>query len=580
MQKIAQFGICILICVIGSMTGCRFGGLNCVRAVPVFDSQNASGVPDASQIEIARTLYCDGCKLDRDKDAGCIAQYVCAAQTIWPVVAAEAVASDGGDGTSAKIYNQCLRRIIDSGQEYGLFKPQSGQFLVSPSSSDWIPILYRGFTWDPQDFDLVIPATTEVSKKLNQDYRCSGVGVPVVVINKRLEGERFLRDQQAFAATLVLRCARSDEESPSGFVFEFVDPLRARSVNVDGFEVSVARDLSAPIAYRISKRDKNYLEGFLQPGTTDEGPGLYTVEPYQPGKIPVVFVHGLLSDPFTWSNAANELRARPELISRFQLWGFQYPTGEPFLKSAAVLRGHLNAITKKLDPNGEDPALSQIILIGHSMGGLVAKLQVTYSEDQLWNSISKVPLDCLVTTEETRMALRDAFYFQPVPTVSRVVFLGTPHWGSPKANRPIGRLGTKLVDEPSSMNEIREQLLRDNPEAFTEEFTRRIPTSIDLLRPESPLLRKMNCLNFSESVRLNSIIGCGYYLLGVGDSDKVVPVQSARIPGVESERLIISKHTKINSNEMVLEELFRILETHLVDPCLSGTSFSVDGLQE
>ena len=130
------------------------------------------------------------------------------------------------------------------------------------------------------------------------------------------------------------------------------------------------------------------------------------------------------------------------------------------------------------------------------------------------------------------------------------------------------------------MNEIREQLLRDNPEAFTREFTRRIPTSIDLLRPESPLLRKMNCLNFSESVRLNSIIGCGYYLLGAGDSDKVVPVKSARIPGVESERLIISKHTKINSNEMVLEELFRILETQLVEPCLSETSFSVDGLQE
>ncbi len=580
MHKLAPFGLCVLVCVIGCVSGCRFGGVDCVGMVPFCQPRSDAEASGVTQIEMAEMLYRDGCKLERAKDAGCLAQYFCAAQTIWPVVASEAVGSDGANRRASKIYKQCLRNIIDSAQEFGLFEPQAGRLMLSPSGGDCVPILFRGFPWDPQDFDLVIPATSEVSKKLNHDFRCNGVGVPLVVINKRLEGERFLRDQQAFAATLVLRRAHPEEASSCGFVFEFSDPLRVRSINFDGFEVAIARDLSAPIAYRIAKRDKNYLEGFLQPGTTDEGPGLYTVEPYQAGKIPVVFVHGLLSDPFTWSNAANEIRARPELNSRYQIWGFQYPTGEPFLKSAAVLRDHLNAITKKLDPHGEDPALSEIVLIGHSMGGLVAKLQVTFSGDQLWNSISKIPLDCLVTTEETRLALRDAFYFEPVPTVSRVVFLGTPHAGSPKANRPVGRLGTKLVDEPSSMNAIRNQLLRDNPGAFTEEFERRIPTSIDLLRPESPLLQEMNCLKYSDSVRLHSIIGCGYYLVGSGDSDKVVPVTSARISEVESERLIISKHTKINSNEKALEELYRILECHLVEPRVSETGYVVGRLQE
>ncbi|MGB1929194.1 MAG: hypothetical protein ACPHO8_07785, partial [Mariniblastus sp.] len=269
MQKSAQFWICVLISLIGGAAGCRFDSADRVHTVPFFQANNNSGVSGASQIENAKTLLRDGCRLDGDQDAGCIAQYLCAAQTIWPVVASEAVSNDLENSSAAKIYNQCLRRIIDSGQEYGLFQPQTGQFLPSPSSGEWIPILYRGFPWDPQDFDLVIPAATEVSKKLNHDYRCNGLGVPVVVINKRLEGERFLRDQQAFAATLVLREARPDEGLSCGFVFEFIDPLRVRSVNVGGCEVAVARDLSAPIAYRISKRDKNYLEGFLQPGTTD-----------------------------------------------------------------------------------------------------------------------------------------------------------------------------------------------------------------------------------------------------------------------------------------------------------------------
>ena len=69
-------------------------------------------------------------------------------------------------------------------------------------------------------------------------------------------------------------------------------------------------------------------------------------------------------------------------------------------------------------------------------------------------------------------------------------------------------------------------------------------------------------------MRLHSIIGCGYYLFGSGDSDKVVPVASARNPWVDSELLIISKHTKINSNEAALEELYRILQTHLVEQCV------------
>ncbi|MDE0936515.1 MAG: alpha/beta fold hydrolase [Mariniblastus sp.] len=564
MQKSAQLGICVLIFVIGIALGCRGGEVHRVLKAPFSQSK----IAEASQIETAESLYRDGLKLDCNQDAGCIAQYFCAARAVWPVMESDAIGSDCPNGAAAEIYNRCLRKMIDRGQQYGCFEPRAGRLLLGPSSEDCVPIFYRGFPWDPQDFDVVMVASTEVSKKLNHDYRCSGMGVPVVVINKRLEGERFLRDEQAFAATLILRRNRPDEESPCGFVFEFIDPLRADSIRVGGRDIAIARDISAPIAYRISQRDKNYLEGFLQPGTTDEGPGLYLVEPYQPGKIPVVFVHGLLSDPFTWSNAANELRARPQLNSRYQIWGFQYPTGEPFLKSAAVLRDHLNAITHKLDPEGADPALSQIVLIGHSMGGLVAKLQVTSSGDQLWNAISKTPLDCLVTTEETRAALENAFCFDPVPTVSRVVFLGTPHSGSPKANRPIGRLGTRLVDEPSSMNAIREQLIRDNPRAFSKEFERRIPTSIDLLRPQSPLLQEMNCLKFSDSVRLHSIIGCGYYLFGSGDSDKVVPVASARNPWVDSELLIISKHTKINSNEEALEELYRILQTHLVEQCL------------
>ena len=140
-------------------------------------------------------------------------------------------------------------------------------------------------------------------------------------------------------------------------------------------------------------------------------------EPYQPGKIPLVFVHGLLSDPFTWANLANEIRARPDVLQRYQLWAYEYATGEPFLKSAAVLRRQLHEVQLQMDPSGSDAALSGVVLIGHSMGGLVSKLQVTYSGNQLWESVSCLPFESIVTTPATRMDLAESFFFDPSPIV-------------------------------------------------------------------------------------------------------------------------------------------------------------------
>src|SRR6185437_8867600 len=106
---------------------------------------------------------------------------------------------------------------------------------------------------------------------------------------------------------------------------------------------------------------------------------LVMLAPYQPGKIPVVFVHGLLSDPTTWITLGNSLNSQPWFRERYQVWAFRYPSGVPFLISAATLRRELNAAIAASPGAAEDPAVSQMVLIGHSMGGLISKLQVTDS---------------------------------------------------------------------------------------------------------------------------------------------------------------------------------------------------------
>jgi hypothetical protein len=286
------------------------------------------------------------------------------------------------------------------------------------------------------------------------------------------------------------------------------------------------------------------------------------LEPYQAGKIPLLLIHGLFSDPMTWMDLANELLAESDLYERYQIWAFRYPTGSGFFEQAAELREQLQVARALLDPMGADPALSQMVLMGHSMGGLVAKLQVTDSSDLLWSSVARVPIDAVTATLKVRSELERTLFFSPQPFISQVVFIGTPHDGSGAAMRLTGRLASGLVTFSQARNQDWDQLMRDNPGAFDPRLKDRPPTSVDLLEPANPLLGAMRQLRFSSCVRLHSIIGTGGWSLQHGPSDGIVPVTSARHHGVESEFFVESRHARLHRDQQTVAEVKRILRLH------------------
>src|SRR5262249_35041719 len=154
---------------------------------------------------------------------------------------------------------------------------------------------------------------------------------------------------------------------------ELYNPLTVQGVHVRGLHVPLEYDLTTPLAYCLSKTDLEgapYL-GFLSADRLRDRSGIYLFEPYQPGKIPVVMTHGLLSAPLTWTPLFNDLRADPVLREHFQFWFSLYPTGNPYLATAADLRLALAHLRSELDPHRRDPALDQMVFVGHSMGGLV-----------------------------------------------------------------------------------------------------------------------------------------------------------------------------------------------------------------
>ena len=84
----------------------------------------------------------------------------------------------------------------------------------------------------------------------------------------------------------------------------------------------------------------------------------------------------------------NELRGDPALRDRYQFWLFMYPTGIPFPASAAHLRQALDDLREVVDPGRADSALDRMVVVGHSMGGLIAKMMVLDSGDALWNLVA------------------------------------------------------------------------------------------------------------------------------------------------------------------------------------------------
>jgi hypothetical protein len=202
------------------------------------------------------------------------------------------------------------------------------------------------------------------------------------------------------------------------------------------------------------------------------------------------------------------------------------------------------------------------------------EVTVTYSGTSLWNAVASVPPEQIRTDPATRAALGDAFFFDPSYHVGRVIYIGTPHLGSSWAVRTAGRLGSALV-EPSPLAESRQaQLIRDNPNVFSDEISQRFPTSVDLLEPTSPLLNATTRLPYRRNVALHSIIGERHSPLGSDPSDGIVPVSSARLPGVASEKVVDCRHMQLPHNEVVAAEVIRLLVEHAqaIDVSMPGST--------
>jgi pimeloyl-ACP methyl ester carboxylesterase len=291
------------------------------------------------------------------------------------------------------------------------------------------------------------------------------------------------------------------------------------------------------------------------------GQGLFFLEPYRAGRIPIVLVHGTASSPGRWGDLVNELANDRVISERYQFWLFLYNTGNPVGYSGGVLRHTLETAVERLDPQGRDAALRRMVVIGHSQGGLLTKLTAVDSGDAFWDRVSKVPLDELDLSKEVRETLRRSLFYTPEPFVKRVVFVCTPHHGSYLASFSLAGLVADLVALPSNLAQVGLELALRNPGNLLLGSVGRLPTSIDNMTPGNPFLRTLAELPVAPGIASHSIIA----VQGEGPPEKggdgVVRYESAHIGGVESEFIVRSGHSA-QANPAVIQEVRRILLEH------------------
>lgn len=273
----------------------------------------------------------------------------------------------------------------------------------------------------------------------------------------------------------------------------------------------------------------------------------------------MVLIHGLFSEATTWNAMVGELQSCPSFAERYQIWTFSYPTGQGFLQSAAQLRRELRAAVDRLDPREQDAALRQMVLIGHSMGGLIAKLQVTHSEELVWTQVANRPLEQVATTPATRIFLAETCYFDPSPHVARVIFIASPHDGALYVSSLVGRGVAHWIRPTPEQAAMHAQLMRDNPATFNPLLEARFPTSIDMLRQDSPLLAAMQKMRIRQGVKLHTILGATHPISLDGPSDGVISVHSASHPGCHSVLAVGVRHGIIHQAPETSAEVLRIL---------------------
>jgi pimeloyl-ACP methyl ester carboxylesterase len=428
-----------------------------------------------------------------------------------------------------------------------------------------VQLSLEAFPWKLGQIERILSADEFTVRGLTIRNRESGLGAPLIFVSRKT-GQTEIGNGPATVFLRVRGDARDWTAGKLQCTLELYSGFGTNEVEVNGITVPLLTDTTAPIALALNNSAVWNL-GIQQFFSEDAQfkTAIRFAEPYSPGQIPVVFVHGTASSPVWWAEMWNTLSSDPVLRQRYQFWMFNYASGNPITYTAGILRNELMEQIQTLDPEGRDAALRQMVVIGHSQGGLLAKLTATDTGDRLWRVLSHTNLDDLKIDPQTRELLRTNLFFKPLPCVSRVIFISTPHRGSYRDSSLVQNLLIRFMQFPKDLMNAAPKLLQlKNQLNLPPALRNGVPSSLNGMAIDNPFMLALADIPVAPGIKANSIIAIKGNELPPNGADGVVKYTSAHVDYAESEFIVRSGHS-CQMNPLTIEEVRRILLQQLAE---------------
>ena len=488
-----------------------------------------------------------------------IGRYIDAAAT-----AGAALEKNPQDQQALKDYNFAVSRIFEVLHESGL-EPWKTPVKCPSASGEWIfsfvtdgkpehnPSHYRILPADRFQFTGTLVKERSVKE---------GLGAPMVIASKGFDPTKF--DPFIQGKNVYYGVTQTLHFKGRNCIAYYLDPLATETVKFGTHTYPVAADFTAPIGLALAelKPRKKEIERLLKPSSFASTTRLARLQPYDPKKIPILVIHGLGDSQATWAPMIEALRGDATIRQNYQIWFYSYPTGYPYPLMAATLREKMNAI------NAYYPNHKPVVVIGHSMGGMIARVLMTDSGMAIWNSFFDTPPAKTPLSNEARQLLTKTLIFKPRRDISRVIYASASLRGADMAAGFLGRLGERIIGSPPDLTGVGKELaLLSKPRATDGKKLKRAPNSIDTLDPNNRFVTTINQIPLVKGIPYHSIIadrgkGGNRDRTKPVSSDGIVPYWSSHLDGAQSEVIVPSDHWSIRSPGGIAE-VRRILIEHL-----------------